>query len=81
MEGLKLNLGCGRRKLDGYVNIDKSPVFAPDVVLDLEALPWPFETGSVSEILAIHVLEHLGQKTDTFLGIIAEMYRVCRDTA
>ena len=28
-----------------------------------------------------HVLEHLGQATDTYLGIIQELYRVCQHGA
>jgi hypothetical protein len=81
MSELKLNLGCGSRKLAGHVNIDKFGFCKPDLVLDLEVLPWPFETGSVGEIQAIHVLEHLGRDADVFLAIMAEMYRVCRDNA
>ena len=81
MSDLKLNLGCGYRKLDGYVNIDKFDVVMPDLVLDLEMMPWPFETASVAEIRLVHVLEHLGQSPDQFLGIMAEIYRVCRDNA
>jgi hypothetical protein len=81
MSGLKLNLGCGNRKLASYINIDISEAVAPDLLLDLETPPWPFETGTVEEIQALHVLEHLGSSTEIFLGIIKEMYRVCADNA
>ena len=81
MSAIKLNLGCGNRKMSGYLNVDKAAAVAPDLLLDLEALPWPFETDAVSEILALHVLEHVGRDTDNFLGIMKEMYRVCRDNA
>jgi hypothetical protein len=73
---MKLNLGCGQNKLDGYINIDKYPTFSPDVVWDLEQTPYPFEAGSITEISARHVLEHLGQSTDVFLGIMKELYRI-----
>jgi predicted SAM-dependent methyltransferase len=56
---MKLNLGCGFNKLDGFVNVDKQAACQPDMVLDLERLPWPFEDASVSEVAAFHVLEHL----------------------
>src|SRR5205823_14106756 len=72
MSVIKLNLGCGKRKMAGYVNVDKSTSVAPDLLLDLEALPWPFETDTVSEIQALHVLEHVGRDTDNFLGIMKE---------
>ena len=78
---MKLNLGCGPNKIDGFVNIDKSPACDPDRVIDLEELPWPFASDSVSEVAMIHVLEHLGADTDTFLGIMKELYRVCRPGA
>jgi predicted SAM-dependent methyltransferase len=80
MNLLKLNLGCGFDRLPGYVNIDKEAACEPDQVVDLEST-WPFKTNSVEEIRASHVLEHLGQETRVFLGIMKEMYRVCRDGA
>jgi hypothetical protein len=73
---MKLNLGCGQNKQPGYVNIDKYPTFDPDLVWDLEKTPYPFEAGSVTEIMATHVLEHLGRETDVFLGIIQELHRL-----
>lgn len=79
MEGLRLNLGCGEKRLEGYVNVDKYG--SPEVQHDLEQFPWPWPDGSVSEVLLIHVLEHLGQTTDAYLGIIKELYRVCRHGA
>ena len=80
-DGLRLNLGCGARKMAGYVNVDQEPSVEPDLLVDLEAFPWPFETGAVSEIQMLHVLEHLGQQPETFFGIMREIYRICRDNA
>lgn len=73
---MKLNLGCGQNRLEGYVNIDKYPTFQPDLLWDLEQTPYPFEAGSVTEIAATHVLEHLGQVPDIFLGVIKELHRI-----
>jgi len=75
---MRLNLGCGRDKRAGYVNVDKYPQFEPDRVVDLEATPWPFADGSADEIVLHHVLEHLGQATPVFLAIIGELYRVLK---
>jgi len=56
----RLNLGCGHRMLDGYVNVDVAPARAgqpPDVLCDLRRLE-PFATDSCDEVMAIHVIEH-----------------------
>ena len=74
---MKLNLGCGTKKMEGWVNVDKYPAFSPDVVWDLEAAPWPWEDNSAEEVALIHVLEHLGQTTDAYATLWKELYRVC----
>lgn len=54
-ELVKLHLGCGKRKFRGYLNVDT--VGTPDLVCDITALPHEPET--ISEILAVHVFEHI----------------------
>jgi hypothetical protein len=78
---LKLNLGCGYNRKDGWVNVDRVPDCNPDMVCDLEKFPWPFADCSVDEILLNHVLEHLGESCEIYLGIIGELYRVCVNEA
>ncbi|WP_420405479.1 class I SAM-dependent methyltransferase [Nisaea sp.] len=73
---MKLNIGCGFRKMDGYINVDAFPDCHPDVLHDLEQTPWPFESDSVSEIVASHVLEHLGADKNVFFNVIKEIYRI-----
>ena len=73
---MKLNLGCGFDRRTGYVNVDNEMLYEPDTLVDLEILPWPFETNVASEILLSHVLEHLGERREAYLQIIQELYRV-----
>ena len=78
---LKLNLGCGQNKLEGYINVDNQSAATPDVDWDLEVMPWPFEDNSVDEVVLNHVLEHLGADPAVFIGIFRQLYRVCRGGA
>ena len=60
MKEIKLNLGCGDKLLEGYVNVDlvedRSGV-KPDVNCDLRNLS-VFESDYADEILSVHVIEH-----------------------
>jgi hypothetical protein len=53
----KLHLGCGTKKLEGWVNIDSVASCRPDVVHDLMQ-PLPYADQSVSAVLAEDLLEH-----------------------
>lgn len=57
---IKLNLGCGKKVLDGYINIDivSSPKAArePEILCDLRKLT--LEDDYADEAIAIHVIEH-----------------------
>ena len=42
--GLKLNLGCGFDKREGWLNVDSFAACQPDKLLDIEATPWDLPT-------------------------------------
>lgn len=71
---LKLNLGCGRRRIGGHINIDSDPNIGADVVRDLSR-GLPFTDSTVMEIQGRDVLEHLG---DEFIFLMNECHRVLR---
>lgn len=59
VEVLKLNLGCGKKRFSGHINIDFPGNWSgvkPDVECDIRKLP--YGSGVVDEIIAIHVFEH-----------------------
>ena len=76
---MKLNLGSGSNPKPDFVNVDKYGT--PDVKHDLEEFPWPWDNNSIDEILMNHILEHLGETSDIFLGIMKEIYRICKPRA
>ena len=74
---MKLNMGCGHNRREGYVNVDAAAACRPDEVWDLERTPWPWPDDSATEVSFIHALEHMGGDPKVFLAIMVELYRVC----
>lgn len=55
---IKLNIGCGGRKLPGYLGVDAvAERTAADIVANANHIPLP--DGCASEVMAIHLVEHL----------------------
>lgn len=69
---LKLNIGCGKKLKEGWVNIDLKP-FA-DLTLDVRE-PLPFTDNSCSFIYSEHFLEHLEYPNQAY-SFLRECYRV-----
>ncbi len=72
---MKLNLGCGKDKRNGYLNIDWYE--DADKRINLSKIPYPFKENSVTEILALNILEHLENPYD----ILLEWHRICKPGA
>lgn len=75
---MKINIGAGYTRYDGYLNCDRDVNSNPDFVFDMEKDTWPFDDNSVDAVIAYHVLEHLG---DGYFHALKELYRVCKDGA
>lgn len=78
---LKLNLGCGNKKLAGFINIDQNEQCSPDLILNLENTPYPFKTNSVAYIRMDSVLEHFPSNPKNFFRILKEIYRISSNNA
>jgi glycosyltransferase involved in cell wall biosynthesis/GT2 family glycosyltransferase len=53
---IRLNLGCGEKALDEYINVDFREAPHVDIVADARRVP--FDEGSVAEIASSHLVEH-----------------------
>lgn len=87
-ESIRLNLGCGGRPLDGYINVDQDSieemkkryphqVFAPEMkIYQYDIFNLPYEDASVDEIRADSFIEHLCFKDEKKLFL--EVKRVLK---
>lgn len=73
MSMVKLNLGGGNVKIDGYQNVDFYAEQA-DHRVDLAVFPWPFPDQSVDAVAMIHFLEHVEDLGRT----LKEVHRILR---
>jgi predicted SAM-dependent methyltransferase len=69
---MKINVGSGKIRIDGYKNLDMDPRNEPEYVGKAEELP--FEDGTVDVIYASHILEHILPDID----VIKEWHRVLK---
>lgn len=75
---VKINCGCGRQVLDGWINVDAvaSPLAKrpPDILCDVRSIP--LEDAVADQLMAIHVWEHFYRwDCDT---VIAEWRRLLK---
>ncbi len=68
---IKLHLGCGKKKIHGYTNVDA--VMGADIVDDCGVLG-KFENNSASVIYNCHLLEHF--KRDDILKVLTRWYDI-----
>ncbi|MCK5282773.1 MAG: methyltransferase domain-containing protein [Nanoarchaeota archaeon] len=74
MDKKKLNLGCGTKTMDGFINLDKINAPGVNVTHDLDDFPYPFGDDSLDYIITEHVLEHIGKYHET----IKELVRILK---
>ena len=62
------------KKRLGTIGVDNSERHQPDVLHDLNCIPYPFQASSVDYIYMDNVLEHL----DSPLSVMEEIYRILK---
>lgn len=83
--GIRLDIGCGANKQDGFVGLDMRDLPGVDVVWDFLRMPWPLPDGCALMAMASHVLEHIpgaaidgGRTRFPFVEFMDEVWRVLR---
>jgi len=76
---VKIDLGCGTKKKEGFIGCDRFAFDNVDHVVDLGQQRWPFEDASVDEAYSCHFVEHLTQLER--IHFVNELHRVLKDGA
>ncbi len=72
--GLKIDLGCGKNKKEGYIGVDILDAPEVDYVTDLSKKPLPFDDNSVEAVYSNHFFEHITDPSPIFqqIGRVAQ---------
>jgi hypothetical protein len=76
---LRLDLGCGPNKKEGYIGLDRISFDGVDHVVDLACCRWPFDDASVADAHTSHFVEHLTSVER--VHFCNELYRVLKSGA
>lgn len=74
---VKLDLGCGTKKQEGHIGLDRIAFDGVDHVLEIGRDRWPFEDATVEEAYSSHCIEHLISEERIY--VCNELYRVLKD--
>ena len=76
---VRLDLGCGTKKKEGFTGVDRIGFPGVDVVCNVGADRWPWDDNSVDEAHSSHMLEHLWPWERVHLA--NELFRVLKPGA
>lgn len=85
-QGIRLDIGCGASKNEGFVGIDILPLKGVDIVHNIELTPWPLPDDCVLTAVASHVLEHISPapgdaRLDALTELLIEKKLVTKEEA
>lgn len=75
---MKLDLGCGPNKREGFIGVDSRKFKGVDKVVDLTK-KWPWKNNSVEEAHCSHMVEHLTAAER--IHFVNELHRVLKPGA
>ncbi len=76
MRPIIVDLGCGSKKIDGAIGLDRRVESDVNLVCDFEH-ELPLKTSSVDIVNMSHIMEHIRD----LIPFMEEVYRVCRPGA
>lgn len=76
--GIRLDIGCGQNKQEGFVGLDYEKYDGVDIVHDCEEFPWPLPDESVLLATASHLLEHINPHKGVFINFMNEVWRIMK---
>lgn len=79
-EPVRIDIGCGKNKKEGFKGLDRRKFDGVDIVHDVTDYPWPFKTSSVDEVHCSHFLEHLNHSSESpqRVQFMNELFRVLK---
>ncbi len=75
-QSIKLDIGCGNNKQQGFVGMDARELKGVDIVHNLEEFPYPLPDNCCSIILGSHIVEHI--KPWFTISMFDELWRIMK---
>ena len=75
-KGIKLDIGCGPRKQEGFLGMDRAALKGVDIVWDAEKTPYPLPDNICTHIVLSHVVEHFCPRN--IINIMDEIWRIMK---
>ena len=72
---MKLDIGCGGQKKEGFIGLDILKLEGVDIVHDLTLFPYPLDDDSVDEVYMDNCLEHIPNP----MKVVEEIYRISKN--
>jgi predicted SAM-dependent methyltransferase len=73
----KIELGCGKRKNDGWLGVDIRKTPLVDIVMDLDQMNWELPSNHFKIVRALDIFEHLNNP----INFMEEIWRICKNGA